>query len=778
MALTEDDARNLARALNELEATTGKQDATQRLFNARMDQATKTVGSLADAFVTYNKEIYKGSSGAKAFTSSMDKMSEAAVAAAAGLALLVPGGPVMKAVIAGLGLLAGKLLQAGKAITEQTDEVYKAYQQMAQIGATGAGAMQDVFDGLMKVGMGTEKFGDYIKMINESATDLAAFSGTVNKGRRTFEDTMASLSDTQRVQMEQMGLDRKAQSEAVMTYIKQQRLLTAGTKSQMDLSSTAVMRYIKETDELARITGANREEQQKLLDKAMSEEIFAAFIDELESQGEEGKERAKIAKQANIMAEKLYGPEVARGLRDATTGFVGSSKASEKFFMTFGQEGQEFTDRLRDTTQTSADLQRGFSKLAKGGADTYEQFRGLAAMGASQDVLMPIGELRKSAGVMGQNLEKAGEEARLELTKQLADPMTKKMAEQENNVRATQIMLQTELNKGMSLAIDAMAKTAEENRKIVEKFGKLPITPMQEAFEGLLDVVKKLVDTLSPFVEKLAGGLFGGISALLSGDGKKFGQVGGGEAFGQVGGAYAGMKGGAAVGAGIGAAFGGVGAAPGAFIGGALGAIGGYFGGGALGRLGDRDAAGPSGRLSGKTSGVKPELLQALANAAADFGQPIPINSGLRTREEQAQLYADYQSGRSRFPAAPPGSSNHESGAAVDIPLEIANSLDSMGLLAKHGLARPVPGDPIHITLAKVPRYEAGGNLRGIGLVGEKGPELAVGSGSITSNNDIMGAFRDMISLLEQNQMALKDIANNSKATLDTSDQMLRIAQN
>ena len=78
----------------------------------------------------------------------------------------------------------------------------------------------------------------------------------------------------------------------------------------------------------------------------------------------------------------------------------------------------------------------------------------------------------------------------------------------------------------------------------------------------------------------------------------------------------------------------------------------------------------------------------------------------------------------------------------------------------------------------EVPRYEAGGNLRGIGLVGEKGPELAVGSGSITSNNDIMGAFRDMISLLEQNQMALRDIANNSKSTSDTSDQMLRIAQN
>jgi hypothetical protein len=74
--------------------------------------------------------------------------------------------------------------------------------------------------------------------------------------------------------------------------------------------------------------------------------------------------------------------------------------------------------------------------------------------------------------------------------------------------------------------------------------------------------------------------------------------------------------------------------------------------------------------------------------------------------------------------------------------------------------------------------FADGGNLRGVGLVGERGPELAVGSASITSNNDIMGAFRDMIALLEQNQMSLRDIASNSKSTVDINDRMLRIAQN
>ena len=86
-----------------------------------------------------------------------------------------------------------------------------------------------------------------------------------------------------------------------------------------------------------------------------------------------------------------------------------------------------------------------------------------------------------------------------------------KMAKAENDTRETQLRLQQELNKGMGATIDAMAKAAEENRKIVEKFGKLPVSPLVNAFENLLDVVVKLADLLRPFVENV---LVKGISAV------------------------------------------------------------------------------------------------------------------------------------------------------------------------------------------------------------------------------------------------------------------------
>lgn len=58
--------------------------------------------------------------------------------------------------------------------------------------------------------------------------------------------------------------------------------------------------------------------------------------------------------------------------------------------------------------------------------------------------------------------------------------------------------------------------------------------------------------------------------------------------------------------------------------------------------------------------------LQALQRAyQQQFGQSLPVISGGRTYAEQAKLYAAYKSGRGNL-AAPPGTSNHESGRAVD----------------------------------------------------------------------------------------------------------------
>jgi hypothetical protein len=92
--------------------------------------------------------------------------------------------------------------------------------------------------------------------------------------------------------------------------------------------------------------------------------------------------------------------------------------------------------------------------------------------------------------------------------------------------------------------------------------------------------------------------------------------------------------------------------------------------------------------------GVMPFLSQAaldsLRAAAAQAGVPIYINSGFRTVAAQYLLYNWWQRGRCDLTrVAPPGTSNHESGRALDIQ----NYGEVLGAMNANGWAHPYPGD-------------------------------------------------------------------------------------
>lgn len=57
---------------------------------------------------------------------------------------------------------------------------------------------------------------------------------------------------------------------------------------------------------------------------------------------------------------------------------------------------------------------------------------------------------------------------------------------------------------------------------------------------------------------------------------------------------------------------------------------------------------------------------EAFVQWLVDQGLRVTVTSARRSSGEQARLYARYKSGQSKYPAAPPGSSTHESGLAFD----------------------------------------------------------------------------------------------------------------
>lgn len=93
---------------------------------------------------------------------------------------------------------------------------------------------------------------------------------------------------------------------------------------------------------------------------------------------------------------------------------------------------------------------------------------------------------------------------------------------------------------------------------------------------------------------------------------------------------------------------------------------------------------------AGGAYGLSASTTRALSalNAAyrQQFGQDLSIASGGRSRQQQEQLYAAYKSGRGNL-AAPPGTSVHESGRAVDFggPIQNAGSVQHRWLQANAG---------------------------------------------------------------------------------------------
>lgn len=115
--------------------------------------------------------------------------------------------------------------------------------------------------------------------------------------------------------------------------------------------------------------------------------------------------------------------------------------------------------------------------------------------------------------------------------------------------------------------------------------------------------------------------------------------------------------------------------------------------------------------FSGLDTPLQEFLAGCLANWARRQGGRVEVTSVRRSYARQRRLYEDFKAGRSKYPAAPPGTSTHEKGLAFDLHVEPRALLDRMGSLwEKIGFTWGGRfHDPIHFDF----RQRAGGPSRG-----------------------------------------------------------------
>ena len=101
-------------------------------------------------------------------------------------------------------------------------------------------------------------------------------------------------------------------------------------------------------------------------------------------------------------------------------------------------------------------------------------------------------------------------------------------------------------------------------------------------------------------------------------------------------------------------------------------------------------------RPSTDLSGLQPVMVAAIRTAESLLDRPLTVVSGYRSHGEQQWLW-DHRD-QLAYPVAPPGTSNHERGLAIDVPAAVVGPLTRVA--ARAGLCQPLPHtDPIHFEL-------------------------------------------------------------------------------
>jgi predicted chitinase/LAS superfamily LD-carboxypeptidase LdcB len=110
----------------------------------------------------------------------------------------------------------------------------------------------------------------------------------------------------------------------------------------------------------------------------------------------------------------------------------------------------------------------------------------------------------------------------------------------------------------------------------------------------------------------------------------------------------------------------------------------------------DSKGTGQRGNFLALNNDIKDKVLAAAKEYNDLTGSKLKVNSGRRSFEEQDKLRKDWESGKSQIYAAPAGTSNHETGRAIDIQQGASRDAVAITALNRQGLSQTVPDDPVH----------------------------------------------------------------------------------
>jgi hypothetical protein len=483
-------------------------------------------------------------------------MSKAVTAAGAALTFLVPGGFLIKALI-GLGTAAvGASIKMTQAANDMADNLFAANTKMAKAGLAGSDGMMGIFRDAKKLGLSMKELGVYTNAVAANSAELALFKGTAFEGRQAFADIGAAMKPF-RASLEGAGISLEDQIAGTAGYLRlQTQIGQSQNKSTTELANGA-RKYLVEMDGLSKLTGMQREEMEKQMEAARSEQRFRAKLDAMRSSGD-AKQIAAADKmeRANILISK-QAPELGQAFRDASSGVLTSDAAVKGLIGTQGKLLQ-VTDQLANG---QIDEYQTFKQLGQAAGQFGKDMNFTAQLGLLNDFSIDYAQAMKIGIATTKDTSELAALIAEEQKKQMGsqnDANTKAMADLREKQRNINEMLETTVSKQMGTAIAMSSAMADATKPIATAFDRLQplmatfIKQMTKLTEFLAEklgwIVGKTVDVVEAAIPVITNAQKASVTAL--------------EGVAKVGGTssaeVAGTAGGAAVGAGAGAIAGGL----------------------------------------------------------------------------------------------------------------------------------------------------------------------------------------------------------------------------
>jgi LAS superfamily LD-carboxypeptidase LdcB len=631
---------------------------------------------------------------------------ETMAGAAGKLVTLIPGIGQLGKVIGGVIGIFGQLASAS---LKQNDALMKTYQDLGKFGANSSSSYREMLDNLQRAGFNSENAEQFVGALKKVGPELALFGSATGLGaKRLTEVFTRSLGDTEQ-KLARFGYTTEEMFDYTSSYIAQQSVIGTArlkTDKQLNLESNE---YMKTLAELSILTGAQRDELDKNRRANENDLRYQWTLRKLEmSDREEDRERAKSIRFQVDAYNALGAKNFSEGLKSivANNGQVVDDIAADLQFAV----GPQGIGMMVDATQQAsfgagkmADLLNKLSPLGKQSLTSMENtfaagndnLRGVMdGMGTFR--VMIAGESADSKKVFEQlrSIEQEQDNDRISQNTRRIQNERKLNNTMENatfSIGNKVVSAMTGLSNITTVVSSAFAKLAK-----AMTFGAVDYTKeFQTAGEVMTDAVpdlekyKKVTKEIANLEEQKKKAVEGSKEELNIS--KRLNELKGQ----QKSTAQSLMK---------------------------ADTRAKELGGQGLGspefteRLqsiltpqrqavdvanSDIDKLFTFTGAGGRSAFEKMDsnFTKKLISAATEYsqltnGKKLQINSSFRSMEEQQRLYDDYVSGRSTIPAAPPGSSKHQMGQAVDVQ----NYMDPMAIKALNnaGLFQKIANDPVH----------------------------------------------------------------------------------